>query len=303
MSNRNLFYYLILLSIVLALITGCGGGTVSTPVITPTVTPFPTYTPTPGGPTATPTITPTPGGPTVTPATTGTPGTRNKLFFLHHSVGDGLVTTGNMRAVVISYNNLNGTNYAFWDHGYNSDGLRNPQGQFTGTSFPVPNDNTDPDGLHYLFTSSNADAVSARNQILEYDVIAFKSCYTASNIGDDDTLTQYKNWYLDIRNFFDQHPEKIFVVMSPPPLHRLDTNAVAAANARNFANWLKSSDYIGGRANVVCFDLFNYLAGSDNMLNYAYERSHDDPESHPNTLGYQTIGPVFAQFLIDTAKK
>jgi len=303
MSIKNLFCYLILLFSLLALITGCGGGTVSTPVITPTVTPYPTYTPTPGGPTATPTITPTPGGPTVTPTTTGTPGNRNKLFFLHHSVGDGLVTTGNMRAIVISYNNINGTNYEFWDHGYNSDGLRNPTGQFTGTNFAIPNDNTDPDGLHYLFTSSNADAVSARNQIMQYDVIAFKSCYTASNIGEDTTLTQYKNWYLDIRNFFDQHPEKIFVVMSPPPLHRLDTNAVAAANARNFANWLKSSDYIGGRANVVCFDLFNYLAGSDNMLNYAYERSHDDPESHPNTLGYQTIGPVFAQFLIDTAKK
>jgi len=297
MPERNLFYNLILLFIVLTLITGCGGANVSTPVTTPTVTPYPTYTPTPGGPTATPTITPTPGGPTVTP------GTKNKLFFLHHSVGEGLVTTGNMRAIVISYNNINGTNYAFWDHGYNSDGLRNPDGHFTGTSFPVPDDNTDPDGLYYLFTSSNADAVSARNQMLEYDVISFKSCYTVSNIPDDNTLNQYKNWYLEMRNFFDQHPEKIFVVMSPPPLHRLNTNSIAAANARNFANWLKSSDYIGGRTNVVCFDLFNYLAGYDNMLNYAYERTHEDADSHPNTLGYQTVGPIFAQFLIDTAKK
>ncbi|MEQ8187271.1 MAG: hypothetical protein ABRQ39_04810 [Candidatus Eremiobacterota bacterium] len=302
MSNKNLFSFFISSLLIVCLIAGCGGSSgVSVPVTTPTSTHIPTSTPTPGGPTATPTITPTPGGPTATP--TGTSGTKNKLFFLHHSVGDGVITVGNMRPVVTSYNNINGTNYGFWDHGYNSDGLRNPAGQFTGTSFPVPDDNTDPGGLHYLFTSSSADAVSARNQMLEYDVIAFKSCYTASNIPDDDTLNQYKTWYLEMRNFFDQHPEKIFVVMSSPPLHRVETNSVAAANARNFANWLKSSDYIGGRTNVVCFDLFNYLAGSDNMLNYSYERSHYDADSHPNTLGYQTVGPIFAQFLIDTAKK
>jgi hypothetical protein len=240
-----------------------------------------------------------------TPVTgpTATPGSRNKLFFLHHSVGDGLIMEGNIRPVVTSYNNINGTAYTFWDHGYNSDGLRNPAGQFLGTSFPVPNDNTDPDGLHYLFTSSNADAVSARNQMMEYDVIAFKSCFPSSAIPDQDTLNQRKTWYLEMRNFFDLHPEKIFVVMSSPPLHRLDTNSTDAANARAFANWLKSSEYLGGHANVLCFDLFNYLAGGDNMLNYAYERSHYDGDSHPNTLGNQDVGPIFAQFLIDSAKK
>ncbi|MBU4200720.1 MAG: hypothetical protein KKG09_03535 [Verrucomicrobia bacterium] len=226
----------------------------------------------------------------------------NNLFFLHHSTGNGLIVEGNMRGTVQAYNDAHGTSIEFWDHGYSSDGLRNPNGEETGVSYGSPTDNTNPDGLHYIFTSSESDATACRNLILaNHQVIAFKSCFPASEIPDTDTLNQYQTYYLEMRTVFDQHPDKLFVVMSTPPLHRLATSAESAANARLFANWLKSSEYLNGHTNIVCFDLFNYLAGTDNFLKYEYEGSHSGNDSHPNTLANQTVGPIFAQFLISSA--
>ncbi|MBI2437271.1 MAG: hypothetical protein HYV36_00445, partial [Lentisphaerae bacterium] len=168
--------------------------------------------------------------------------TLNNLFFLHHSTGDGIIG-GGMRATIASYNAAHGTAFAFWDQGYNDAGLRNPEGEFTGSSYNIPNDNTDPDGLYYLWTSVANDAVVCRNTIIaNHQVIAFKSCFPVSNIPDAATLGQYKTWYLAMRDVFDQHPDRLFVVMSTPPLHRLATDATQAANARQFADWLKSQE-------------------------------------------------------------
>ncbi len=150
-----------------------------------------------------------------------------------------------------------GTHYVFWDHDYNYVGLRENDGDFVGWIYNIPNDNTDPIGLYNLWTTANA----ARDSILDnHDVIAFKSCYPASAIPTPQLLQQYKTWYLAIRNVLDQHPDKIFVVMSQPPLHRLATNLTEADNARAFANWLKSAEFLQGHPNIVCFDLFDVLA-------------------------------------------
>jgi hypothetical protein len=37
-----------------------------------------------------------------------------------------------------------------------------------------------------------------------------------------------------------------------------------------------------------------------NCLKYDYELSHTESDSHPNLLANQTIGPIFAQFIINT---
>jgi len=228
------------------------------------------------------------------------------LFFLHHSTGDGIIVQGHMRRHIADYNTAHGTRFKFWDHGYNSEGLRNPNGRFTGTNYNVPGDNTDPDGLWQLWTSEDADWVQCRNLILDHHgVIAFKSCFPASAIPDPATLNQRKQWYLAIRGFFDTRPDKVFVVMSTPPLHRLATNPTEAKNARRFARWLKSPTYLSGHPNVFCFDLFNRLAAPDdgsptaNMLRYEYEGSHSSDDSHPNARANRTVAPAFVQALID----
>jgi hypothetical protein len=228
------------------------------------------------------------------------------LFFLHHSTGDAIVVEGRVRYHINQYNAAHDTAFRLWDHGYNGDGLRDPRGHFTGTSYNIPDDNTDPDGLWRLWTSDRADCVACRDTILQnHRVIAFKSCFPASAIPDAATLKQRKQWYLAMRSFFDTRTDRVFVVMSTPPLHRLSTNPTEAKNARRFANWLKSSTYLSGHPNIVCFDLFDLLAKADdgsataNMLKYEYEKRHRNGDSHPNTRANETVGPVFAQALID----
>jgi hypothetical protein len=244
----------------------------------------------------------------ISPVSGGGTGGLSNLFFLHHSVGDGLVVGGDMRSAVNDYNAQHGTSLTFWDHGYNWEGLRNPNGDYTGTSYEIPDDNTDVEGLFLLWTSGDGQYVACRNQILaNHHLIAFKSCFPNSAIPDSGTLDQYRQWYLAMRDFFDSHRERVFVVMSTPPLHRLETNAQEAANARAFANWLCSASYLDGHSNVACFDLFDRLAAPDdgsaraNRLRWEYEMDHNDSDSHPNDQANQTVGPILAEFLCQVA--
>jgi hypothetical protein len=227
--------------------------------------------------------------------------TMDNLFFLHHSTGRNIIDEGDVRGHIDAYNVQQGTSYRFWDHDYNSIGLRDPDGVYLGYDYDIPGDNTDPDGLWYLWTTP----CPARAAILaNHEVIAFKSCFPASHIPDMFEFRQRVNWYLDMRTVFDQYPDRLFVVMSQPPLHRLATDLTEADYARAFADWLKSPAYLGGHDNVVCFDLFDLLAHPDdgspsrNMLRYEYERSHTGDDSHPNELANQTVGPLLAGFLI-----
>jgi hypothetical protein len=239
-------------------------------------------------------------------ASTALAGGNVNIFFLHHSTGRNLINEGDMRGVLEDYNQDFGVNLEFWDHDYNYIGLRDEGGDLLGYDYDIPGDNTDPDGLHYLWTTGNA----ARDSLIHnHDVIAFKSCYPASAIGSDTELETRKAWYREMRAVFDQHPDKVFVVVSQPPLHRLNTNTAEADRARAFANWLMSDEYLAGHANVVGFDLFDRLAepASDgystrNRLRYEYERSHTSSDSHPNELANQTVGPVFMGYLANVAR-
>src|ERR1035437_8166123 len=145
--------------------------------------------------------------------------------------------------------------------------------------------------------------IAWRNHILaNHQVIVMKSPPTASGIATTTVLNQYKAWYLAMRDVFDAHPDKLFIVLSPPPLHLLSTTKAKAANARLFANWLRSTTYLNGHPNVRCYDLFDALAEPDdgsaraNVLRLAYEKSHTTADSLPNTLGNQNVGPDLTLF-------
>lgn len=216
------------------------------------------------------------------------------LFFLHHSTGRNLIAEGDVRTHLAQTD----ATLEFWDHDYNYIGLSDPDGELTGTSYDIPNDNTDPDGLYTLWTTDN----TARALILaNHEVIAFKSCYPASDIGSEAELAQYKTWYRAIRDVLDTRTDRVFVVMSPPPRHRLATDADDAARARAFADWLGGDEFLDGHPNLVYFDLFDALAGDDDMLNYDYERSHTDSDSHPNAAANAAVGPLFAEALAAAA--
>jgi MYXO-CTERM domain-containing protein len=213
-----------------------------------------------------------------------------RIIFLHHSVGENLTNQGNVRQ------GLTALGYEFYDHGYNDDGLRLADGSYTGTNFDVPGDNTDPDGFADIFAQPLHDPPdNTFSHLMEYDVIAFKSCYPTSNIGDDYQLNEYKSYYLAIRDRMDQYPDKIFVVVTQPPQVPGDSDLAEAERARAFANWLKSDEYLSGHPNVFTFDFFDLLADDDNFLRAEYR--FDDYDGHPNERANRAIGPIFVDFV------
>jgi len=273
-----------------------GQGVLALGSAAPTPTPAPPLSPT-GTATQTPTGTPTPAPtstreatPTPEPTSTPAPGA-NQIIFLHHSVGANLIAQGGVRQ------RLTALDYEFFDHGYNGDGLVLADGTSAGLDFDVPGDNTDPDGFAAIFAQPLHDPPdNTFSHLMEYDVIVFKSCYPVSNIQSDAQLAEYKTYYLSIRSRMDQYPDKIFIVVTPPPEIPADSDAQAAARARDFADWLASSQYRSGHANVFTFDFFDLMADpSTDMLRAGYRTSEID--AHPNELANQTAGPLFADFI------
>jgi hypothetical protein len=213
-----------------------------------------------------------------------------RIIFLHHSCGENLVNEGGVRE------GLAGLGYAFYDHGYNDEGLRDADGSYTGRNFGVPGDNTDPDGIADIFSQPLHDPPdNTFSHLMQYDVIAFKSCYPTSNIGDDAQLNEYKGYYLAARDRMDQYPDKLFVVVTQPPQVPGNSDRDEGRRARALADWLGSGEYLAGHPNVVTFDFFGLLAGADNVLRPEYR--YDNYDGHPNERANREIGPLFVGFV------
>jgi len=213
-----------------------------------------------------------------------------RIIFLHHSCGENLINEGGVRE------GLTGRGYEFYDHGYNDEGLRDADGSYTGTNFDVPGDNTDPDGIAEIFRQPLHDPPdNTFSHLMQYDVIAFKSCYPTSNIGDDEQLDEYKGYYLTVRDRMDEYPDKLFIVVTQPPQVPGNSDRDEARRARALADWFKSDEFLSGRPNVFTFDFFGLLAGPDNFLKPEYR--YDDYDGHPNERANREIGPLFVDFV------
>jgi hypothetical protein len=223
-------------------------------------------------------------------------GQYTNVVFLHHSTGRNLIEQGAVRE------HLNAAGLDFWDHDYNPRGLTRPDGTPTEYSYGIPDDNTDPDGLARIFSQTLYPwPLNAFSGLMQHEVIVFKSCFPVSHIVSDQQLERYKAHYLHMRHTMDQHLDRLFIVVTPPPLNPAATDAEAAARARAFADWLASDAFLTGHSNVFTFDLFDQLADPDpassshNMLRAEYREGTD---SHPNRMANETIGPLFAEFVI-----
>jgi hypothetical protein len=223
------------------------------------------------------------------------------VIFLHHSVGENLIAQSQVRE------QFSAAGYQFWDQDYNWKGVHDPNGNATGYSYNVPGDNTDPDGLLGIFSQPIFDLpLNTLSGLMQHEVIAFKSCFPASAIASDVQLAERKAWYVKIRDFMDQHPEKMFIVVTQPPLNPAETSPEAATRARAFADWLKSDEFLQGRRNVATFDLFDLLAESNpqaadaNMLRQDYRVGAD---SHPTQTANEIVGPQFVEFIINAVEQ
>lgn len=226
---------------------------------------------------------------TVLPAVSAQDGEAIRIIFMHHSTGRRLIEEGLLKEGLAEYG------IELWDHGYNEEGLVSPEWDWLGTSWEVPNDNTDPDGWRDVFLQQvTAPPINTFSHMLEYDVIMFKSCYPNAHIDSDAMLEQYKAYYLEIRDVMDQHPDKLFIPFTNPPLVPNETTPEAAARAIEWAAYLMSDEYLEGHPNIVPFDFFSLLADEDGFLREEYRV--DAWDSHPNRLANETVGPIFIEF-------
>lgn len=228
-------------------------------------------------------------------------GAYTNLVFLHQSTGANLINEGQLR------NKLADSGLALWDQGYNFLRLFDPTGATTRYSYSLPNDNTDPIGLAKVFSQREYPLpLNTLSGLLQHEVIILKSCFEpTSRIESDAELEEYKAAYIAMRQRMSQHPEKLFILLTQPPLNPAETDPQQARRARLLADWLASDAFMGDLPNLVVFDLFDRLAVADdgsadaNMLRPEYRNGGD---SHPNTRANQEIGAVIADFILHSVE-
>lgn len=237
-------------------------------------------------------------------------GTNENIIFLHHSTGSGVYNTGGVRAWFDNYNQTHGTSYTISDRSY-------PSSPYPWSNYPYDYWN--------LWVNGSCDSSRPGIECMDtlaaaYDVIIYKHCYPGAAINADTgspdissnrrSLENYKLQYRALRDMMDGYPDTKFILWTLAPLHRLASNPDREARAAEFVDWVKN-DFLtedGKRhPNIFIFDFWGNVAETDafplqgrtNSLKYEYERSHSSSDSHPNTLANETVGPVFAQAIVD----
>jgi hypothetical protein len=233
------------------------------------------------------------------------------VIFLHHSTGGAVYSQGDVAEWIADYNTTHAAAYQVTERGY-------PNSPYPWSNYPYDYWNL---WINGACDSDSANIECMNSLTQNYDVIIFKHCFPGAAVQEDintpdisssrKSLENYKLQYRALREMMDGYPNNRFIVWTLAPLHRLSTNTGEAQRAKAFVDWVKT-DWLteDGRAhdNIFIFDFWGLAAESDpnptsgqvNTLKYQYEKSHDNSDSHPNRTANETIGPLFAQFIIDT---
>ena len=208
---------------------------------------------------------------------TAPPDTPVRLIFIHHSTGENWLSDENGglgRA-------LRGSNWFVSDTNY-------------GWGPDAIGDNTDighwwlwfrgPDSARYLDALYSEDGQNCGYSRLSIspggpnEVVVFKSCFPNSALqgapgdpvpaistnplrgegsgSDAHTVADAKGIYIDLLEYFRTRQDRLFVVITAPPL----ADPTYAANARAFNDWLVDEWLQGySHRNVVVFDFYNVL--------------------------------------------
>lgn len=236
------------------------------------------------------------------------------VIFLHHSTGGNVFYEGNVSGWFSTYNSAHSTNYQITERAY-------PNDPYPWENYPYDYWNLWVNGA---CNSSNPNIACMDTLAATYNVVIFKHCFPGAGIEADSgnpsvasatkSLENYKLQYRALRTVMDGFPATKFIVWTLAPLHRLATDAATAARAKAFVDYVKN-DWLTedghSHPNIFVFDFWGYAAeanstpthGLVNTLRYDYEGDHYGSDSHPNTLANQTIGPLFAQFIINTIEE
>ncbi len=229
-----------------------------------------------------------------------------KLIFIHHSTGEAWLDDddgGLGRALAENNYYVSDTNY-----GWGPDSV----GDYTDIP-DWPTWFTGPERDRYMaavYAESDTNSWNFDRPLAdpgrENQIIMFKSCFPNSELEGNPndppapegwlTVSNAKYVYNDLLNYFITRPDKLFVVITAPPV----SDSSYADNARAFNNWLiydwlAENDY--PYSNVAVWDFYNVLTDPDNHHrvnngsiehianqggNTLYYPSGDD---HPNQAG------------------
>ena len=226
------------------------------------------------------------------------PETPVKLIFIHHSTG------GNWLADVGEHDYAGGLGRALMENNYFVSATNygwGPDG--IGDRTDIPNwiewflgdhHNSILEALYTEYGQNIGDfgqwSRLKKDPGGENQIIVFKSCFPNSDLygspddppadapNDEYTVSNAKAVYNRLLTYFATRQDKLFVVITAPPLMESETSPDRAANARAFNNWLVQEwlkEY--PHANVAVFDFFNVLtssAGSPDTNDEGQERGN-----------------------------
>jgi hypothetical protein len=218
-----------------------------------------------------------------------------KLIFIHHSCGENWLTDGHGNlGMTLDQNNyfVSDTNYGWGPHSIGDatdiinwpQWFRGPESELYLAALYAEN------GQLSSYTRSLPDP-GGENQ-----VVMFKSCFPNSNLeGNPDdppanqegsfTVSNAKYIYNDLLNYFVTRPDKLFVVITAPPV----SDPTYAANARGFNTWLVQ-DWLAENnyslSNVAVWDFYNILTDANNHHRYENGQVEYITTSGGDTLYY-----------------
>jgi len=239
-----------------------------------------------------------------------------KLIFIHHSCGENWLADdhGNLGRTLGENNYfVSDTNYGWGPDsiGDRTDITNWPE-WFTG-----------PDSGRYLealYTESGQNSWYTRNLPDpggENQIVMFKSCYPNSNLegNPNDLPSREDDWlsvgnakaiYNELLGYFATRPDKLFIVITAPPVQ----DPTFAANARAFNTWLVT-EWLRGydEGNVTVFDFYNVLTGPDS--HHRFQGSYiehswgvggtlyypDNGDDHPSPAGNRKAAEEFVPLL------
>ena len=294
------------------------------PTLTRTAVPnTPSGNPTPTAPVATS----TPSGPTQTPVpgglNTAPPSSTVRLIFVHHSTGEAWLSDSHGGlGMALRDNNyfVSDTNYGW---GPSAIGDYPDLGHWYGWF----GDGRNTTALNALYSESGQHSSYSRlsnNPGGENTIVVFKSCFPNSAltgnpndavpaIGSNPmrgqsagsgsyTVANAKGIYQNLLPYFASQPDRLFVVITAPPLQ----DGTLSANARAFNEWLVN-DWLDGYSlkNVAVFDFYTVLTtnggnANTNDVNATTGNHHryrngviehivaGDNDANPNVLEYPT---------------
>ncbi len=209
----------------------------------------------------------------------GTP----KLVFIHHSCGQNWLEDGNGNLGIALRDNhyfVSDTNYGW---GTDSIGSYTDIGHWW-TWFRGPSSATYMNELYTEYGQNSSYSRLASDPGGQNEIIMFKSCYPNSALtgslsdpvppigsnplaGNSGPLTvaNCRGIYIDLLNYFSTRPDKLFIVVTAPPMQSLPDSGAPnrAFNDWLVNDWLDSYPY----GNVFVFDLCNVLTTNGGSAN------------------------------------